>query len=677
MSFAGRSWPKIGKKMLTLTPLGKQRVHPNDSVLGPLAQTGGNQQGLTASYTDMIQAAFQPRYWQNDDEIVTVADGTTTVEPHPGGQLSTDQFTQMEANFALFFGLAVQLYEITLVSDDTPFDQFAEGNRSALTASQQRGLTTFLDNCTACHSGSEFTNHSVESIMGGAALGGLPLASVERMLVGTNVVLYDQGFYDSGVRPSGEDQGRGANDPFGRPLSFSRLARLKALGLLPEEMAPFVPDLPLRVFEEEPAVDSTIKTPGLRNVELTGPYFRNGGMVSLREVVDFSARGSDFPDNPEIHPDKREIAILQAGEQQKDDLVAFMIGLTDERVRQERAPFDHPQLFVPNGALDADPSEDIFIEVPAVGAGGRPAEGLPALSTFLDVDPFNADTGDTQPPTGTIVIDSGVPFTTNPNVTLTLTATDDISGVEDMRLGRSLAELAAAEFQPFATVATITLTEPDGVKTVLVQFRDRARNTSIAFSDTIILDRTGPTGSLVINGGAARTNRDTVTLEFTAADPLTGVAQMRFAQSRTALAAAPYQPFASTGALKFTGRQGTKGVFAQYQDVAGNESAVVSDTIDMTRATTLRFFAKPRTVGDGGRVRLSGRLTDLNGAPVRRAKIKFRHRGRVQAQIRTNRGGRFTLNIRPQQTRRLRAVFDGGSTYNQSKSRLIRVRVRR
>ena len=30
----------------------------------------------------------------------------------------------MEYNFSLFFGLAVQAYEATLVSDDTPFDRF-------------------------------------------------------------------------------------------------------------------------------------------------------------------------------------------------------------------------------------------------------------------------------------------------------------------------------------------------------------------------------------------------------------------------------------------------------------------------------------------------------------------------------------------------------------------------
>ena len=37
------------------------------------------------------------------------------------------------------------------------------------------------------------------------------------------------------------------------------------------------------------------KVPGLRNLELTGPYFHNGGKVTLRQVINFYAHGGDFP----------------------------------------------------------------------------------------------------------------------------------------------------------------------------------------------------------------------------------------------------------------------------------------------------------------------------------------------------------------------------------------------
>ena len=52
------------------------------------------------------------------------ADGTTTVVNRRDGKQTTDEFSLIEYNFSLFFGLAVQMYEATLVSDDTPFDRF-------------------------------------------------------------------------------------------------------------------------------------------------------------------------------------------------------------------------------------------------------------------------------------------------------------------------------------------------------------------------------------------------------------------------------------------------------------------------------------------------------------------------------------------------------------------------
>jgi hypothetical protein len=70
-----------------------------------------------------------------------------------------------------------------------------------------------------------------------------------------------------------------------------------------------------------------------------------------------------------------------------DAIVAFLEALTDDRVIYQRAPFDHPQLFVPNGhpgtsvwTTDADGdglADDLMIEIPAVGAfGGNPLPGF-------------------------------------------------------------------------------------------------------------------------------------------------------------------------------------------------------------------------------------------------------------------------------------------------------------
>jgi hypothetical protein len=79
--------------------------------------------------------------------------------------------------------------------------------------------------------------------------------------------------------------------------------------------------------------------------------FHNGGQRTIRQVVEFYNRGGDFReanvDNIEF-----EIGKLNLTSQQIDDLVAFLgRPLTDPHVLQQRAPFDHPQLFVPNGHL--------------------------------------------------------------------------------------------------------------------------------------------------------------------------------------------------------------------------------------------------------------------------------------------------------------------------------------
>jgi len=82
-------------------------------------------------------------------------------------------------------------------------------------------------------------------------------------------------------------------------------------------------------------------------------------------------------------------------EQDKKDLVAFLKTLTDNRVRLKQAPFDHPELVIPNGhegdhvfataghSLEASLAKEEFLTIPAVGAGGTGSPLLP-FDTFLD-----------------------------------------------------------------------------------------------------------------------------------------------------------------------------------------------------------------------------------------------------------------------------------------------------
>ena len=115
-------------------------------------------------------------------------------------------------------------------------------------------------------------------------------------------------------------------------------------------------------------------------MELNGPYFHNGGKSTLRQVIEFYDNGGDFA-NPTLAPLIRPLGLTPS---QADDVVAFLLALTDERVRWQQAPFDHPQLFVPNGDVDASPGTDNLVEIPAVGASGSATP----LGRFLGLNPF-------------------------------------------------------------------------------------------------------------------------------------------------------------------------------------------------------------------------------------------------------------------------------------------------
>ena len=422
MSFLGRTWPDVGKKMLSLRALALQTVHPSDSVLGRMSMAPLGAKGLNTDYASMIGAAFWKPYWQSS-MIVTFVNGQPVFSARPSGPLNLNEYTQMEANFAFYFGLAVQAYESTLVSDDSPFDRYAE-NPSAhpLTLAQQIGLGVFLSAgkspfereqgaCANCHAGPEFTNASF-------TFRGDPANRIELMLMGDGgTAFYDGGWYNTGARRTNDDIGRAGDSPFINPstnapfpLSEAKLAILARQGLLPLEVARYVAPLPFGApFPDQTrtAMSGAFKTPSLRNVELTGPYFHHGGQATLRQVVDEYDRGGDFHENNigDLHFDITDLALT---EQEKQDLVAFLLTLTDERVRQEKAPFDHPQLFVPDGSRQQGSQlvgnlnligpngfrdTEQVREIPAVGALGLSAQGLPPLQTFLGLDPFQAVTG--------------------------------------------------------------------------------------------------------------------------------------------------------------------------------------------------------------------------------------------------------------------------------------------
>ena len=356
MACGGRDWPDIGRKLLARTALANQKVSTTDGVLGPYVAPGANR-GLTYTYQALVRLAFKPAYWNQTGTFD--ADGV----PSAGG------YTLEERNFSMFWGFAIDAYERTLISNQTPFDK---GN---LTTAQLRGKDVFLNKgkCVNCHTGPLFSSAAVPPRQ--------VVERVERMIMGDNgTAFYDGGFYNIGVQPTKQDIGLGGTDPFGNPLSFSRQ---HITGNIVDEFGVTI-EVPCDGGNcgTRVAVDGAFKTPSLRNIALTAPYFHNGGYKSLEEVVDFYDRGGNrcgqngndttgtglngegtiFNTAADINcsgsanlPAGRgsnldaDIQDLGLTAQEKKDLVAFMKALTDNRVRCHKAPFDHPELFVTNG----------------------------------------------------------------------------------------------------------------------------------------------------------------------------------------------------------------------------------------------------------------------------------------------------------------------------------------
>lgn len=353
MSAAGRVIREVGRKVLSLpTPLAKQAVASDDSVLAPYRN--GTGKGLNTTYKALVQKAFFPNLWNDTVNRATIAANETSAVSPSG------QYSQMEYNFGLYWGLAINLYLATLVSDQTPMDKYLRGNADALTSQQLLGKQIFegKGKCASCHGGAETTD---------AAVSHAGKEKTEFMAMAQGKAVYDAGFYNTGVRPTSEDLGVGGVDPYGKPFSFSRSSSYSRV-----------------------AVDGAFKTPQLRNVELTAPYFHDGGKLTLEQVVQFYNRGGDFHDQniQNLDPDIENLGLTQA---EQDALVSFLKAMTDERVRYHAAPFDHPEIKVPNGHpgntayVDGDGNGqalDAYLTIPAIGKYGT---GHPTTQTFSEI----------------------------------------------------------------------------------------------------------------------------------------------------------------------------------------------------------------------------------------------------------------------------------------------------
>ncbi|WP_299090228.1 family 43 glycosylhydrolase [uncultured Metabacillus sp.] len=105
-------------------------------------------------------------------------------------------------------------------------------------------------------------------------------------------------------------------------------------------------------------------------------------------------------------------------------------------------------------------------------------------------EPVYIEKGDTESPEGRFTINFGAEYTNKRTVSLSLEATDDSSGVHQVRYSTDGKEWT--EWEPYTTSKELTLPAGDGEKTVFVEFKDQAGNISETYDQKIILDMTAP-----------------------------------------------------------------------------------------------------------------------------------------------------------------------------------------
>jgi cytochrome c peroxidase len=158
MSYEGRDFIDVAQKLLPAKVLAEQKISPTDSVLKEFAA------GERVTYAELVQRAFDPSWWKDDARTINAGNKRD----------ENRKATMMEANFSMFFGLAIMAYESTLVSDDAPFDQYQRGNTAAMSDLALVGEQLFnLVGCADCHEMPTFAGATGlgDELLGGGAGG--------------------------------------------------------------------------------------------------------------------------------------------------------------------------------------------------------------------------------------------------------------------------------------------------------------------------------------------------------------------------------------------------------------------------------------------------------------------------------------------------------------------------
>ncbi|RJQ44114.1 MAG: cytochrome-c peroxidase [Nitrospiraceae bacterium] len=202
----------------------------------------GRAQSLEKQALFPMMSAFEMN--QNldflEEELKSVPEYVESFRKIFGGEITREKIAMALASF-----------QRTIVSKNAPVDKFLDGDTNSLTPEQNRGYEIFTGKgkCVQCHSGANFT---------------------------------DSKFYNLGV----PENPALLNDPrVTATMRFTaKVSGYKDYRTLTED--------PGRYLVTKNKKDwKAFKTPGLREIALTGPYMHNGVFETLDEVIEFFNKG--------------------------------------------------------------------------------------------------------------------------------------------------------------------------------------------------------------------------------------------------------------------------------------------------------------------------------------------------------------------------------------------------
>jgi cytochrome c peroxidase len=195
---------------------------------------------------------------------------------------------------------AIAAYERTLASFDSPFDHFIAGEPNAISEQAKRGWELFNTKarCQLCHA---LTDNQRDAVL-----------------------FMDNDFHNIGIGILRHNVG---------PLA-QQAERELAQGHLPDiDMAAITSEFSVlgRFLVTKKQKDiASFKTPDLRNLLVTGPYFHDGSMPSVWDVMDHYNKGDGIM-NPWLDKDMQPLAL---SEFEIDDVVAFLASLTSPQYKE-------------------------------------------------------------------------------------------------------------------------------------------------------------------------------------------------------------------------------------------------------------------------------------------------------------------------------------------------------